>query len=145
MDPEKVQAILDWESPTNIKGLRGFLGFANFYRRLIRNFSAIASPLIALTKNVRFTWSSAAEDAFQLLKRMFVTAPVLMQFDPSRQTIVEANSSGYVVGGVLLQVDASGVLRPCAYHSQRKYAGRVKLRDLRQGPRDRQMPPHLGF
>ena len=50
---------------------------------------------------------------------MFVTAPVLMQFDPDRETIVEADSSGYVVGGVLLQYDEYGVLRPCAYYSQR--------------------------
>lgn len=50
---------------------------------------------------------------------MFVSAPILMQFDPERETIVETDSSGYVVGGVLLQYDDSGVLRPCAYYSQK--------------------------
>ena len=119
MDPEKVKAIQDWESPKTVKEVRGFLGFANFYRRFIKNFSAVASPLITLTKkNVPFVWSTAAEDAFQLLKRMFVTAPILMQFDPSRETVVETDSSGYVVGGVLMQYDENGTLRPCAYFSQ---------------------------
>ena len=114
MDPEKVKAIQEWESPTNVKGVRGFLGFANFYRRFIKNFSAVASPLITLTKkDVTFVWSAAAEEAFQQPKQMFITAPILMQFDPGRETIVETDSSGYVIGGVLLQFDETGVLRPC--------------------------------
>ena len=83
MDPEKIKAILDWESPKSVKAVRGFIGFANFYRRFIKKFSLIVSPLIDLTKkDVKFVWTAAAEHAFQLLKHMFVTAPILVQFDP---------------------------------------------------------------
>ena len=132
MDPEKVRAIQEWKSPQSVKAVRGFLGFANFYRRFIRHFSRIVSPLVDLTKKgVKFAWTSAAQDAFTSLKRMFVSAPVLMQFDPDKETIVETDSSGYVIGGVLLQYDDNDVLRPCAYYSQKKYTSRVKLLNLR--------------
>lgn len=50
MDPKKVECIINWLSPTNVKDVQGFLGFANFYRRFIKNFSNIVKPLNALTK-----------------------------------------------------------------------------------------------
>ena len=56
MDPSKVDAILTWESPQNIKDVQGFLGFANFYRRFIKNFSRLVKPLVNLTqKDVKFS------------------------------------------------------------------------------------------
>ena len=50
MDEEKVKAVLNWESPTTVKGVRGFLGFANFYRRFIRDFAKVVRPLTDLTQ-----------------------------------------------------------------------------------------------
>ena len=50
MDPEKVQAIRDWQAPTTVKGVRGFLGFANFYQKFIKDFAALLELLIQLTK-----------------------------------------------------------------------------------------------
>ena len=120
MDPNKVKAILEWEAPKTIKGVRAFIGFANFYRRFIKDFSKITAPLIALTKkDTKFTWTDTANGAFESLKRKFTSAPILMQFDPDRETILECDSSGYVVGGLLSQYDGDGVLRPCAYFSQK--------------------------
>jgi len=75
-DPEKVKAILEWAAPTTVKAVRSFLGFANFYRRFIRNFSAIVAPLTDLTrKGHSFRWTDEAERAFQHLKKLFTTAP----------------------------------------------------------------------
>lgn len=120
MDPDKVKAILDWETPTTIKGVRSFLGFANFYRRFIKNFSKVVSPLTDLTRKERnFQWTPQADKAFQQLKELFTTAPILMQFDPDRETVLEADSSGWAVGGVLSQYDDNGLLRPCAYFSKK--------------------------
>jgi len=50
MDLEKVKAIKEWLPPTTVKGTRGFLGFANFYRKFIRDFSSVVRPLVELTK-----------------------------------------------------------------------------------------------
>ena len=119
MDPAKVEAIMDWKAPTSAKGVLGFLGFANFYRRFIRDFSRIAAPLYGLVKkDTAFNWSSETDQAFQRLKRAFVQAPVLAQFDPDHETVLETDSSGYCSGGVLSQVKGD-VLRPVAFFSKK--------------------------
>jgi len=120
MDPAKVSAILEWKAPTCVKDVRSFLGFANFYRQFIRGYSDIIRPLTELTKKgTTFVWTKAANEAFEQLKQMFVSDPILVQFDPEQDTIVEADSSGYVVGGTLSQYDNKGLLRTCAYFSRK--------------------------
>lgn len=120
IDPEKVRAVLEWERPKTVRSVRGFLGFANFYRQFIRNYSDIAAPLTNLTKKDKpFKWTDAAEAAFNFMKKMFTTAPILLQFDPVRATILETDSSGWATGGVLMQYDDDGLLRPCAYFSKK--------------------------
>lgn len=120
MDQAKIDAVLGWESPTTVKGVRGFLGFANFYRRFIRDFAKVVRPLTDLTqKDAEFRWTDEAEQAFQCLKQMFVSAPNLLIFDPDRETVLETDSSGYCTGGVLMQYDDNGVLRPCAFMSKK--------------------------
>ncbi len=75
MDDKKVQAVLDWPQPQTVKELQRFLGFANFYRRFIRNFSSIASPLTAMTKrNIsRLMWPPEALQAFKEIKARFTS------------------------------------------------------------------------
>jgi hypothetical protein len=69
MDPEKVKAVVEWREPTNVKGVQSFLGFANFYRRCIRDFSKITTPLTKLTrKDTPWEWGNAAQAAFEQLK-----------------------------------------------------------------------------
>ncbi|KAI2657504.1 putative mitochondrial protein [Labeo rohita] len=86
LDPNKVKAVVDWPIPNSRKALQRFLGFARFYRRFIRNFSQLASPLTALTSTkTAFRWSNAADVAFTKLKDCFVSAPILIAPDPSRQ------------------------------------------------------------
>ena len=119
MDPEKVRAIKDWEAPSNVKGVRSFLGFANFYRRFIKDYSRLAAPLTRLTGDVTWRWGSQEQQAFEKLKEIFVTEPVLAQWDPSRETVLETDASGYAVAGVLSQYDDQGLLRPVAYFSKK--------------------------
>ncbi|CCE29236.1 uncharacterized protein CPUR_02929 [Claviceps purpurea 20.1] len=117
-DPEKIATIRDWEPPTRAKGVRSFLGFANFYREFIPNFSDLAGPLLALThKGALFVWPEACADAFERLKSAFISYPVLAQWDPERDTVAEADSSGEALGGCLSQYSDKGVLHPVAYHS----------------------------
>ena len=79
MDPLKVSTILDWAQPTSLRHVRSFLGFCNFYRRFIRDFSKLAKPLTGLTKkNIPFNWSLACQSAFDNLKKMVTEAPIVM-------------------------------------------------------------------
>lgn len=121
MDPAKVSAVAEWPVPVNRKKLQHFLGFANFYRRFIRNFSSIASPLHVLTSpHVPFEWNSKAANAFQGLKEMFTSAPILTIPDPLRQFVVEVDASNLGVGAVLSQRAAKdNKLHPCAYLSRK--------------------------
>ncbi len=78
MDPDKVKAVVSWPTPDSRKALQRFLGFANFYRRFIRNFSQLAAPLTALTSTkTAFRWSKAAEAAFTKLRSRFISASIL--------------------------------------------------------------------
>lgn len=120
VDPEKIKAIDQWERPRTVRGVRSFLGFANYYRVFVPRFSEVAQPLTALTKKgVPFDWSPDCEQAFKTLKTLLISAPILAQWDPERKTVVEADSSGYAVGGALSQYDEEGTLRPVAFFSKR--------------------------
>ena len=80
VDPEKVSAIKGWEVPRSVKGVRSFLGFANYYRDFIPRFSHIAMPLTALTKkDAPFRWTDQCQKAFILLKDLLIEAPILTQ------------------------------------------------------------------
>jgi hypothetical protein len=120
MDPEKVRAIREWEAPSTLKGVRSFLGFANFYRQFIKDYSRIAAPLTALTKKgTPFRWGNSESEAFEQLKSLFISEPALAQWDPERRTTLEADCSGYSLGGCLSQEDEQGLLRPVAYYSRK--------------------------
>ncbi len=122
MDDKKVQAVLDWPQPQTVKELQRFLGFANFYRRFIRNFSSIASPLTAMTKRntSRLVWPPEALQAFKELKARFTSAPILRHPDPERQFTVEVDASNTGVGAVLSQRQGEPAkLYPCAFFSRK--------------------------
>lgn len=114
MDNSKVQSVLDWPVPTSIKQLRGFLGLTGYYRRFIKNYAAIASPLTALLKNDSFTWDSQATMAFNALKQAITQAPVLALSDFSQVFILETDASGSGVGAILSQAR-----HPIAYFSKK--------------------------
>ncbi len=117
MDPDRVKAVVNWPTPDSRKALLRFLGFANFYRRFIRNFSQLAAPLTALTSTkMTFRWSNAAEAAFTKLSGRFVLAPILRAPDPTRQFVVEVDASEVGVGAVLSQrATSDDKVHPCAF------------------------------
>ena len=100
---ETIEAVLDWAPPKSVKEVQVFLGFANFYRRFVRNFSGIAKPLSDATRgNPRsFVWSIACQTAFDFLKACFTSAPILKHFDPKLPIHIEADASDFVIGGTL--------------------------------------------
>jgi hypothetical protein len=120
MDPEKITTVQDWEAPHNLKDVHTFLGFANFYCHFVWNYSKIVQPLTLLTrKGVAFVWKTEQQKAFEDLKNMFTSAPILARFDPNCDVIVETDTSNYVSAGVLSQYDNDGILYPVAYFSKK--------------------------
>ena len=121
MDPAKVRAILEWDKPSSgrdITAVRRFLGFCNYYRRFIQGFSRIPRPLNnLLTKTSPGDWTDQCYHAFEELKRVVATEPVLRHFDPARQSYVECDASDICTGGILSQQDDDGQLRPVAFFS----------------------------
>ena len=78
VQPSKA-AIEKWETPRNLRDVRAFTGFANFYRDFINEFSEITAPLTALTKkNVPFVWGPDQEESFQFLKKAFTGADIVV-------------------------------------------------------------------
>ena len=123
MDPEKVKTVLSWKTPAKLTDVQAFIGFGNFYRRFIRDFSKIIRPLVSLTKkDVPFVWSPECDSAFTTLKQRFTSAPILAHFDWEKPVILETDSSDYVSAGVLSQYDQTDVLRPVAFFSKRHTA-----------------------
>lgn len=106
MDPKKVDSILSWPIPKNLREVQLFLGFANFYRRFIRDYAKLVEPLTRLTrKDTRFDWQDPQKKAFELLKKAFTEAPVLALFDPDKLIYLETDASDYAIGACLSQPD----------------------------------------
>ncbi|KAJ9541866.1 hypothetical protein OSB04_028372 [Centaurea solstitialis] len=104
VDPAKIEAIKDWESPKSPSEVRSFLGLAGYYRRFIEHFSAIATPLTALTKkDVKFEWTSTCEYAFNNLKGKLTSAPILTLPNGSDGFVVYCDASKLGLGCVLMQ------------------------------------------
>jgi len=122
MSDDKLQAVLHWKTPESLTEVQSFLGFANFYRRFILNYSWVARPLTELTKKEQgkeWAWNQEAEAAFRELKNRFTTAPVLAHFDPREPVIIETDASDFALGAVLSQRNKEGHLHPVALHSRK--------------------------
>ena len=122
MDPEKLQAIIDWPSPRNIFEVRRFHGLASFYRKFIKNFSGICAYVVETIKkdNQPFQWTVEAERSFQFLKKKIIEKPVLKLPDFNHPFQVKCDASGVDIGVVLSQEN-----RPIVYFSE-------KLNDFKQ-------------
>jgi len=78
VDDEKIKAIRDWPIPKNVSDVRSFHGLTSFYRRFVKDFSTIASPLNdIINKNMEFKWESEQKKAFNTLKEKLKNAPIL--------------------------------------------------------------------
>ena len=119
VEKEKVKAIMNWREPTCVKDVQSFLGLANYYRKLIKNFSEIAAPLTRLLrKDQPFFWTNEQSEAFTMLKITLSKAPVLKLPDPTSSFIMMTDASNIGIGAVLSQKEG-GRLRPVAFLSRK--------------------------
>ena len=120
--PAKVTAVSEWPACKSVRDVRAFVGFANFYRKFIPDFSGLTKPLTDLMgTDVPWRWGELEHTAFERLKKALTTAPVLALPDTSKGFTVTTDASKYAIGAVLSQETPEGV-RPVAYESK-KLAG----------------------
>ena len=123
-DPRKVEAVKTWAIPKTVTDVRSFLGFTNYYRRFIKDYAKVARPLNALIsgenaskKNRLIEWSNDCQKAFDELKKLCTSAPVLAYANYKKEFQLHTDASELGLGGVLYQKDDQGNQRVIAYAS----------------------------
>ena len=107
MDPTKLNGIKNWPTLTKVKDIPSFLGFTNFYRKFIGDYSNIACPLDLTKKDTPWVWNNSCQNTFNRLKNCSLTKPILHLPDTSKPFTITT----------LLQRDSNGEWHPCSYLS----------------------------
>jgi len=119
MSDAKVKTIQEWPELKKVKDIQSFLGFANFYRRFIFNYSDIVIPLTRLTrKDTPWNFDKNCKKAFNTLKQAFTSAPILMHWVPDAQLVVETDVSDYALAAILSIMTKDNEIHPVAFHSR---------------------------
>lgn len=116
---KKIAAVRDFPLPKNVHNVRQFIGLASFFRKFIKNFASLARPLTKLLKkNSPWLWGQEQQQAFSDLKDKLVSRPLLALYNSSLHTELHTDASKWGVGGILLQKQDCGNLKPVAYFSR---------------------------
>ena len=126
-DPKKIEAVRNWPVPKTVTQVRSFLGFTNYYRRFIKGYAKVAKPVNNLiqgenskkkNKHKKVEWSSECQEAFEELKRLCTTTPVLAYADYKKWFKVSTDASEKGLGAALYQDQEDGTSRVIAYASR---------------------------
>jgi len=119
MSDAKVKTIQEWLEPKKVKDIQSFLGFANFYRHFIFNYSDIVIPLTRLTrKDTPWNFDENCRKAFNTLKQAFTSAPILTHWVPDAQLVMETDASDYALTAILSIMTKDNEIHPVAFHSR---------------------------
>jgi len=120
MSNRKVKGIQNWAHPRSVKEVQIFIGFANFYRRLIQHCWKVCKPITKKLKESQkdFHHGREQEEALEKLKKRFTKAPIVSDFYPGRRTVVETDANDLALGWVLSQYQEIR-LHPLAFHSRK--------------------------
>ncbi|KAK9751656.1 RNase H-like domain found in reverse transcriptase [Popillia japonica] len=117
----KIEAVLKFDTPTNVHAVRQFVGLVSYFRRYVENFARLARPLTKVTKKeVSWHWGPEEDQAFETLKARLVSLvrPVLAIYSEKAETELHTDASKLGVAGILLQKQANGDWRPVMYFSR---------------------------
>ena len=118
-DPEKIKVITDWPVPTDIKGLRKFLGLAEYLNKYSHNYAELTVHRSRLLKkNEKWTWSADCQRSFEGIKICLIRSPVLAIADQDRPFHVVCDASDFAIGCALMQYDTDGAERVVCYQSR---------------------------
>ncbi|SOV09588.1 uncharacterized protein UDID_19016 [Ustilago sp. UG-2017a] len=123
MNPSKTEVITNWPVPKSVHDVQVFLGFCNFYRKFIPQYSRTAYPLTQLLRkeaqSTPFAWNHAAQHAFEQLRSSFSTDTILHHFDPAWPIIVKTDALDFAVAAVLSQSFDQGARHPITFFSKK--------------------------
>ena len=103
IEEDKVEGMLKWPMPQYVSDVRKFLGLVNYYRYFVKDFAKVALPMNQLTrKDKKWKWGEEQQKAFEQLKAVFTTRPVLAAPKLDKEFRIEADASNFTTGGVLL-------------------------------------------
>ena len=116
----KGEAILKFPAPTDKREVMRFIGMAGYYRKFCCNFSVVAEPLTSLLqKREKFIWSKECQKAFEKIKSLLLSAPVLKAPDFEKPFKLQVDASDVGIGAVLLQESQQGIDHPVSYYSRK--------------------------
>jgi len=119
MSDDKIKIIQDWPELKKVKNIQSFLGFTNFYCWFIFNYLDIVILLTCLTqKYIPWKFDSSCQDAFNSLKKAFISTPILTHWISNAQLIVETDVSDYALAAILSIVNKNNEVHPVAFHSR---------------------------
>jgi len=111
MDPIKIDTVTNWPMPTKVKNIQEFLGFCNFYRQFVKDYSTLACPLFDLTKkDTPFLWGHAQADTSWKLQNTITMSPVLLLPNYGKPFTLITNASNFTTGAILKQEDVGKAL-----------------------------------
>ena len=118
-DPEKTQAVRDWNPPKTVKQLQAFLDFINFYQKFIRGAAEKSLPMTELTKKgQKWEWEDKHQRAFDKFNKELLKAPLLEYFDPTKRLIIKTDAFNHTIAAVISQEIERG-LQPLGFMSKK--------------------------
>ena len=119
LEDTKVTDVWNWPVPMNLKALKGFIGFCNFYCWFLKNFSLIAQLLHELDKKgTEWKWGKEQQEAFNKLKESILSEPCLAHASLEKAFRMETDASAYAYGAALSQKQNDGKFHPVSFMSK---------------------------
>jgi hypothetical protein len=119
LEEKKVNDVRDWPVPMNLKEMKGFIGFCNFYHHFLKNFSMVARPLHDLDKKDKpWVWGPEQQQAFNQLKELISSEPCLAHADLNKTFQMEMDASNFAYGAALTQKQEDGIYHPVGFMSK---------------------------